>query len=93
VLKDQQSVMPLRSNGKKNNGEAVRQSKPFKVRLHKNGTISARVGGRWYHNEELPRALYLSALAATHRRIVKQKFKTGRPLVAGSPVLLGRRHN
>lgn len=87
-----QIVAPLESNGNSNNGEGIRQSKPLKFRFHKDGTISVRCHGRWLHNIELDASLYLSAPAAVRRRIVKTEFWTGRPLVSGSAVLVGRRN-
>jgi hypothetical protein len=81
-------VTPLESNGNSNNGEGIRQPKPLKFRFHRTGEISVRVNGKWYHNQELSPAIYLSAPAAVRRRIVKTEFEIGRPLVSGSAVLI-----
>ena len=80
-----QTVLPFAKNG---NGKTP---KPVRFRFHKDGSISVRVDGHWQYDRELSPALYLSAPAAVRRRIVKQEFETGRPLVSGSPVLLERR--
>jgi len=82
-----QIVTPLFSNGNSNhNGEKTRPPKPLKFRFHKNGAISVRVNGRWFRDQQLSPAIYLSAPAAIRRRIIKNEFETGRSLVSGSAV-------
>jgi hypothetical protein len=90
ITKMQETAQTVMSFAKNGNGK-TRPSKPLKFRFHKDGSISVRCEGHWHHDQELSPALYLSAPAAVRRRIVKQEFETGRPLVSGSPVLLERR--
>ena len=86
-----QTVTPFAKNGNSNN----HQSKPLKFRFHKDDTVSVRVNGHWIHGQQLDPRLLLSLPAATRqaamKRVVAIEFKTGRPLISASPVLVSNR--
>jgi hypothetical protein len=62
------------------------------LRAHTDGTFSYRINGRWTHRVgELSQPVYLTLIRTDHRiseKIVMREFKTGRPCVAGSRVIV-----
>jgi hypothetical protein len=92
---DTQTLLPFAARGKQklaaSNGQSAKP-KPVKVRFRRTGKIAIRVNGHWIEDVELDPRLYLSLPAATRqavmKRIVKEEFKNGRPLIAGSSVLV-----
>jgi len=69
----------------------VKPPKPVKTCFHRDGTISIRVAGHWFHDVELDQGFYLSLPGSIRRsimrRIVQLEWRDKQARIQGVPVV------